>query len=74
MGWGAAVVDAVLGRPNDYFKVYVAAPLDRSDSPAAQDVVVLAETLFTRLSAWYRDEPMGPQRQVPIGGPEEAGG
>ena len=56
-GWGLVALDAVRGHPNDYFRATLATPLPSADSPAAREAageaVTLAETLFSRLAAWY---------------------
>jgi hypothetical protein len=51
--WGLMAVDAVLGRPNDYYQLSLQVPLDRLDSPKAQEAMALADELFPRLAAWY---------------------
>jgi len=52
LGWGLAVFDTLLGRPNDYYLLRVVVP--QGDQPAAgQTAVQLAQTLFPRLVAWY---------------------
>lgn len=51
-GWTMALLDGVLGRANDYYKLYLitsAAP----DTAGARESVELAQTLFPRISAWY---------------------
>jgi len=53
LGWGMVVLDALFGRPNEYYMLRILVPLDRLDSPAATEAVRLAETLFPRLAAWY---------------------
>jgi hypothetical protein len=53
LAWGFVGLDAVLGRPNDYVKMSLIAPLDGLDSPAVQAAVSLADTVFPRLAAWY---------------------
>ncbi len=55
VGWGLAVFDGLLGRPNDYFQATLFVPLDRLDSPAVPDAVALADTVFQRLAIWYAD-------------------
>ena len=53
--WGLSVLDAVLGRPNDYFQASLFVPLEGLDSPVVQDAVALADTVFPRLAAWYAE-------------------
>jgi hypothetical protein len=53
LAWGAVVLDAVAGRPNDYYRVTVLAPLGGPDPRAARDLTTLADALFPRLAAWY---------------------
>jgi hypothetical protein len=53
LAWGMVAVDALLGRPNDYYLLRLLAPLDRLDGDRVADVVALADTLFPRLAAWY---------------------
>jgi hypothetical protein len=57
-GWSMVALDAVLGLSNDYYKLYVVAPIDNVDSAASHDTMLLAETLFTRVANWYAtDKP-----------------
>ena len=53
LGWGMVAFDASLGRPNDYFKAYILAPLRDSGPEEARAVASLADTLFPRLASWY---------------------
>ncbi|MGH2354750.1 MAG: hypothetical protein ACRDJN_24335 [Chloroflexota bacterium] len=53
LGWGMVALDATLGRPNDYYRASLMAPLTALDSLAAREVVALADTLFPRLATWY---------------------
>jgi hypothetical protein len=53
--WGLSVLDAVLGRPNDYYQASLFVPLEGLDSPVVAEAVVLADTLFPRVAAWYAD-------------------
>ena len=52
-GWSMVALDATLGRPNDYYKAFVLAPLRSSAASDVQEVVLLADTLFGRLASWY---------------------
>ena len=50
------VLDGVLGRPNDYYKLYLITAL--AGNPDLDDAVTrqsreLADTLFPRVAAWY---------------------
>ncbi|HLZ31287.1 MAG TPA: hypothetical protein VKV73_28555 [Chloroflexota bacterium] len=51
--WTLAVFDGVLGHPNDYYKLYLAARTDQLDPQVGQAVAALAHTLFPRIAAWY---------------------
>ncbi|MGI9146810.1 MAG: hypothetical protein ACR2IK_09725 [Chloroflexota bacterium] len=51
--WSLAVFDAILGRPNDYYKLYLTAQTDPLDPRLNDDVAALAHTLFPRIAAWY---------------------
>lgn len=55
LGWSLVVLDASLGRPNDYYLVRLITRLDGAGTAAVPETVVLAETLFTRLADWYAD-------------------
>lgn len=55
LGWGLFALDATLGRPNDYFKLYLLAPLRRPDASDARLAAALADVLFPRVAAWYAD-------------------
>jgi hypothetical protein len=62
-GWGLVLLDAALGRDNDYFLLRVLAREDGEDgedgpatppaAPAAREVVALTDALVARLTAWY---------------------
>jgi hypothetical protein len=49
--WSMALIDGVVGAPNDYYKMYLGGPAD--DPQAAREVAQLARTLFPRIAAWY---------------------
>jgi hypothetical protein len=51
--WTLAMLDSIVGRPNDYYKLYLAMREDRSDPRLERDVAGLAQTLFQRISVWY---------------------
>jgi hypothetical protein len=51
--WTFALLDGILGQPNDYYKVYLAARVEQLDSPAATEVAQLAQVLFPRIATWY---------------------
>lgn len=53
LAWGAVALDAVAGRPNDYYRIAVLAPLGGLDPRAAREVTSLADALFPRLATWY---------------------
>jgi hypothetical protein len=57
-GWALVLLDAALGRPNDYFMLRVmtrgADPLSPPGPVAAAESAALANTLGGRVSAWYR--------------------
>jgi hypothetical protein len=53
LGWSAAVFDGVLGKENDYYKIYLLTPLGGQDSSVAQESAQLARTLFKRIACWY---------------------
>jgi hypothetical protein len=53
MGWSAVVVDAVLGRRNDYYLARVLSTLDPNGAASVSETVGLADTLLQRLAAWY---------------------
>jgi hypothetical protein len=48
-------LDAMLGRPGDYFRASLFVPLERLDFSTVHEAVTLADTLFLRLAAWYGD-------------------
>jgi hypothetical protein len=48
--WSLAVLDGIVGTPNDYYKMYLTARGDRMDG-----VAELAHTLFPRIATWYAD-------------------
>ncbi len=53
ISWGLVALDAVLGRPNDYYLMSVLAPFDPANAPATAEVTQLADALFPRVAAWY---------------------
>jgi hypothetical protein len=53
VGWGLSIVDAQLGRPNDYYLARLVAPFDERDRSAIERSVALADTLFPRLADYY---------------------
>ncbi len=53
LAWVLALGDGVLGRPNDYYKLYLAARTDTAPASADQQVADLAHVLFPRIAAWY---------------------
>jgi hypothetical protein len=53
VGWSTAVADGVIGRDNDYFKIYLMTPISELDSRDALAAVQLANTLFPRIVGWY---------------------
>jgi hypothetical protein len=57
VGWGFAVLDTVLGRPDDYYLLRV---MLSTTSGAPQDVqraVSFADVLFPRIEEWYAAQP-----------------
>ncbi len=54
LGWTTAIVDGVLGRPNDYYKLYLMTRLVGVDELAGRESAQLADTLFPRIADWYR--------------------
>jgi hypothetical protein len=53
IAWTLALADGVLGRSNDYYKLYLAARVDDLDSSAARDVQALAASVFPRIASYY---------------------
>jgi len=53
MGWTMAIVDGLLGRPNDYYKLYLMTRTLDVDELSARESAKLAETLFPRIADWY---------------------
>ncbi len=51
--WTLAILDSLVGRSNDYYKLYLVARTDRGHAGEETDVAQLARTLFPRLGAWY---------------------
>jgi hypothetical protein len=49
--WSLALFDGLLGRPNDYYKMYLIGRAD--DANAAREIAELADTLFPRVAEWY---------------------
>jgi hypothetical protein len=51
--WTLAMIDGIIGRPNDYYKLYLMAQIEPANAEKAQAVASLAGTLFPRIAAWY---------------------
>lgn len=51
--WAFALTDAVVGRPNNYYKMFVMARVDGSNVVPGPEVSTLAATLFTRIAGFY---------------------
>jgi hypothetical protein len=53
LAWALALLDRSLGRPNDYYKLYLTARTDTASPEATHEIVELARTTFPRIAAWY---------------------
>ncbi|HEX8968005.1 MAG TPA: exosortase-associated EpsI family protein [Chloroflexota bacterium] len=53
LAWALAVSDGILGRPNDYYKLYLMVRTDQADATPGQEASRLAHELFPRVAAWY---------------------
>jgi hypothetical protein len=53
IGWALSIVDAQLGRANDYYLARIVVPFDEGDRSATQRSVALADSLFPRLAGYY---------------------
>jgi hypothetical protein len=53
LGWSMVAFDAGLGHRNDYFRVFLLAPLRGVNPADVSALVTLADTLFLRLASWY---------------------
>jgi hypothetical protein len=53
LAWSLAMLDGVLGRPNDYYKVFLSAGAGGLNSGLAGEVSSLAGTLFPRIASFY---------------------
>jgi hypothetical protein len=53
IAWALALLDGGLGRPNDYYKLYLTARSDNLSPQAENEVVELARTVFPRVANWY---------------------
>jgi hypothetical protein len=51
--WTLALMDGIVGAPNDYYKLYLMVRADRLDAKLGHDVADLAGRLFPRIQAWY---------------------
>ena len=52
-GWAFVVLDGLLGRPNDYFKLTLTVPARPDDARGLATAAALADELFPRLARWY---------------------
>ena len=53
LAWTLAVLDGIVGQPNDYYKLYLSARMNQNDQQVGLDVADLARTLFPRVATWY---------------------
>jgi hypothetical protein len=53
LAWTLSTLDALLGRPNDYYLARIVVPFDGNDLTAARQAVALADTIFPRLATYY---------------------
>jgi hypothetical protein len=53
LGWGMAVLDGVLGRPNDYYRLFVVGRVAALDAASSGPMLNLASTVLPRIAAWY---------------------
>lgn len=53
VAWALALADGILGRPDDYYKLYLAARTDGLGPEVDDEVAALARELFPRVAAWY---------------------
>jgi hypothetical protein len=53
VGWALSILDAQLGRANDYYLARIVVPFDERDRAATQRSVALADAFFPRLAGYY---------------------
>jgi hypothetical protein len=53
VGWGAAIVDGILDRPNDYFLARVVTRFGGDNPNVAVDAMTITDEVFPRLAGWY---------------------
>jgi hypothetical protein len=53
VAWGFALFDGVMGRPNDYYRVFLSAHGTNLDPSLASQLSRLASTLFPRIAQFY---------------------
>ncbi len=53
LAWSFAVSDLLLGRANDYYKLYITTRVSALDPRVEGDVADLAHALFPRIQQWY---------------------
>jgi hypothetical protein len=53
--WGLALFDGVLGRPNDYYRLFVMSRVPGLDAASTQPLIDLSGKLLPRIAAWYAD-------------------
>jgi hypothetical protein len=51
--WTFALFDGILGRANDYYKLFLSTRTDGQDADVERDVSELASTLFPRIASFY---------------------
>jgi hypothetical protein len=53
VGWALAILDGMLGRPNDYFMLTLRVPVRPDDIRGLARAAALADELFPQLARWY---------------------
>jgi hypothetical protein len=53
VAWSFAFIDLMLGRANDYYKLYLTVPTTALDASTEQATAELTDVLFPRIQSWY---------------------
>ena len=53
VGWSFAIADGLLGKPNDYYKLYLSTQTNSVNPALGADLSALAHTVFPNIASWY---------------------
>jgi hypothetical protein len=57
LAWSLAISDGLLGRENDFYKLYLLVPADQVDPHLGLEAANLADSIFPQVANWYASAP-----------------